>query len=138
MRLASMSQDASSGTLPPPKMRSSASQAAAKPDASAALPRTRRAFLLPAPSSRSMASTRASGMSSRMVDSPKARGRAMRAGMSEAGSLTLSPSPKLLRSVATCLARSARISAVPTRTPTMSSRSCQAGPAQYRLPSTRT
>ena len=77
-------------------------------------------------------------MSSRMADSPKARGRAMGAGMSEAGFLTLSPSPKLLRSVATCLARSARISTVPARTPAAGSRSCQAGPAQYRLPSTRT
>lgn len=138
MRLARMSQEASSGTLPPANTRSSASQAAPKPATPATLPSTRRACLLSALPQRSMASTRPSGMSLRIVDSPKALGRATRAGISETGFLTVSPSPKLRASVATCLPRSASTSTVRVRTPTSGSRSCHAGPAQYRLPSTRT
>jgi hypothetical protein len=81
MRLASMPQEASSGIPPLASTRPSAAQAASKPAAPAALPSTRRACLLPALSSRSMASTSARGMSSPMADSPKARGLATGAGM---------------------------------------------------------
>jgi hypothetical protein len=69
-------------------------------------------------------------MSRLMVDSPKALGLATSAGISDAGFLTVSPSPKLRASVATRLPRSARTSTDLARTPTTSSRSCQAGPTQ--------
>ena len=75
-------------------------------------------------------------MSRLMVDSPKALGRARSAGTSESGLRTGSPAPHARGSSATRLPRSAGISTVAARTPTSSSRECQAGPATYSRPST--
>ena len=98
----------------------------------------RSALRLSALPQRSIADTRPAGMSRRTVDSPNARGLATSAGMSEAGLRTVSPSPQALGSSATLRPRSARISTLPARSPTSSSRSCQAGPAQQRLPQAST
>lgn len=69
-------------------------------------------------------------MSRLITDSPKARGRATRAGTSESGFRTAGPSPNALGSTATRRPRSARTSTVSARTPTSSSRECHAGPAR--------
>lgn len=138
MRLARASQDASSGTLPPAKILPAASQAAPKPERSAALAIALRALRLPALSQRSSSPTSASGMSRLIVDSPKALGLATSAGTSERGSPAVSPSPKPRAGVATRLPRSARTSTDLARTPTTGPRSCQAGPTQQGSPSTRT
>ncbi len=129
---------ASSGTRPPSTTLSAASQAGPKPLDSPARDIERSARLRPAASMRSMPATRASGMSRLIVDSPKARGRATRAGTSESGLRTAGPSPNARGSTATLRPRSARISTVPARTPASSLLSCQAGPATYWRPSTST
>ena len=89
MRLARASQDASSGTLPPAKILPAASQAAPRPERSAALAIALSALRLPALSQRSISATSASGMSRPVVDSPKALGLATSAGTSERGFLTV-------------------------------------------------
>ncbi len=138
MRLDSTSKVASSGTCPPSTTRSAARQAASNPQAAPALPIALSVCLRPAPSIRSMPSLWASGMPRLMVDSPKARGPAARAGSRDMGLRTASPSPKARGSTATLRPRSARTSTVEGRTPTSSSPLCRAGLATYSRPSTIT
>lgn len=129
---------ASSGTRPPSTTLSAASQAAPKPDDSAAREMERGVCLRPAVSMRSMPSTRPAGMLRLIVDSPNALGLATSAGTSESGLRTAGPSPKARGAAATLLPRSARTSTVAALTPTSSSRPCQAGPAMHSRPSTVT
>ena len=77
-----------------------------------------------------MARTSPSGMSRLITDSPNALGRAISAGTSDSGLRTAGPSPNARGSRATLRPRSASTSTVPARTPTRSSRECQAGPAR--------
>lgn len=138
MRLDSTSTVASSGTRPPSTTRSAARHAASKPEAAPALPIALRVCLRPAPSIRSIPATSAAGMSHLMVDSPKALGLATRAGIRDMGLRTAGPSPKARASTATLRPRSASTPTAAGRTPASSSLPCQAGPATYSRPSTRT
>ena len=121
---------ASSGALPPSSTLWAAAHAASKPLGPEARSIDLSARLLPAASRESMARTSPSGMSRLIADSPNALGRAISAGTRDSGLRTAGPPPNARGSRATLRPWSASISTVAARTPTRSSRECQAGPAR--------